>query len=287
MQPISVVIPAFNEESALERVVKDIHSVLGEKAGSYEIVVVDDGSSDRTPEIARGLGARVVSHPHNVGYGASVKSGIRNAQYDRIVITDGDGTYDPIVIPTLAADLDTFHMVVGARRGTIYRSSWVKFLGRHLFRFLSEFATGRRIPDINSGLRAFRKDTVVRFFDIASDRFSFTTTITLALMLTGYFVKYVPVDYFPRVGESKVDHFRDTLRAGEGIIQCILYYNPLKLFLLPTAFLGALAILLACAGLIVRDTVLLLSAAVVGVGAILMGGIGLLADLLRRDAVPR
>ncbi len=287
MQPISVVIPALNEASALERVIKDVHKVLREAAERYEIVVVNDGSSDGTAEIATELGARVVSHPQNAGYGASLKSGIRNAQYEWVVIADADGTYDVAVIPTLAADLEAFHMVVGARRGTIYRGSWVKFLGRHLFRFLSEFATGRKIPDINSGLRAFRKDTVVRFFDIASDRFSFTTTITLAFMLTGYFVKYVPVDYFPRVGESKVDHFRDTLRAGEGIIQCILYYNPLKLFLLPTAFLGALAILLACAGLIVRDTILLLSAAVVGVGAILMGGIGLLADVLRRDAVPR
>jgi glycosyltransferase involved in cell wall biosynthesis len=284
---ISVVIPAYNEAAALKRVVQDIETVLRDVAGPSEIVIVDDGSTDGTGEIARELGARVISHPTNMGYGASLKTGIRHASHDRIVITDADGTYDISAIPALARDLEAFHMVVGARRGVVYRGSWAKFLARHVFRFLSEFTTGRRIPDINSGLRAFRKETAVRFFDITSDRFSFTTTMTLAMMLNGYFVKYVPVEYFPRLGQSKVDHYRDTLRAAQSIVQCILYYNPLKLFLLPAGFLGAVAAILAIGAAVSRDSVVLLGAVTALAGAILMAGLGLLADVLRRGALPR
>lgn len=284
---ISVVIPAYNEAAALKQVVQDIEAALRNHAGPHEIVIVDDGSTDGTGEIACELGARVVSHPTNMGYGASLKTGIRHASHDRIVITDADGTYDVAAIPSLAKDLDSFHMVVGARRGFVYRGSWAKFLARHVFRFLSEFTTGRRIPDINSGLRAFRKDAVVRFFDITSDRFSFTTTVTLAMMLNGYFVKYVPVEYLPRLGQSKVDHYRDTLRAAQSIVQCILYYNPLKLFLLPAGFLAGLAVVLALSAAATRDSVMLVGAVIAVSGAVLMAGIGLLADLLRRGTLPR
>jgi glycosyltransferase involved in cell wall biosynthesis len=287
MRPISVVIPAFNEVSALDRVVKDVQAALGHHPGPHEIVVVDDGSTDGTADLARALGVRVVSHPHNMGYGASLKTGIQSARHEWIVITDADGTYDVAALPSLAAELEDFHMVVGARRGVPYRGSWLKVFARHGFRFLSEFATGRKIPDINSGARAFRKDTVVRFFDITSNRFSFTTTITLALMLNGYFVKYVPLEYFPRLGRSKVDHYRDTLRAAQSIVQCILYYNPLKLFLLPAGFLGALAAVLAVGAAATRDSVILLGAVIAVAGAVLVAGMGLLADVLRRGTPPR
>jgi len=199
------------------------------------------------------------------------------------VIIDADGTYDVNSIPVLAADLDEYDMVVGARQGDAYRSSLAKFAARRVFRFLVEYASGRSIPDINSGLRAFRKEAVMQFFDTTSNSFSFTTTITLAVMLNGYFVKYVPVSYFNRVGKSKINHFRDTLRALQLIVQAILYYNPLKLFLLPSGFLFVVAVSLLVSALIMGDSILLLAAVVAGVGSVIVGGIGLIADVLRRD----
>ena len=123
----------------------------------------------------------------------------------------------------------------------------------------------------------------MQFFDTTSNSFSFTTTITLAVMLNGYFVKYVPVSYFNRVGKSKINHFRDTLRALQLIVQAILYYNPLKLFLLPSGFLFVVAVSLLVSALIMGDSILLLAAVVAGVGSVIVGGIGLIADVLRRD----
>jgi len=286
-EPLSVVIPAYNEESGLDRVLKDIQGVLERAACPYEIIVVDDGSTDKTAVIAEAWGVRVIRHPENIGYGASLKRGILAAKYARIIITDGDGSYDTTAVPELVAGLAEYDMVVGARQGAAYHGTWAKSLARRLFRFLAEFATGRSIPDINSGLRAFRKDVVVRFFEIASNRFSFTTTITLAFMLNGHFVKYLPVSYFPRVGESKIDHFRDTLRAAQFIVQAILYYNPLKLFLLPCSFLLIMAAGLTIMALLTGKDVLLLSAVVGIVGAVIMGGIGLIVDVLCRGRLPR
>jgi glycosyltransferase involved in cell wall biosynthesis len=284
---VSVVIPAFNEESGLAKVLGEVKAVLDRSGIAHEIIVVDDGSEDKTADVARGFGVLVLRHPQNMGYGASLKKGILSARHERIVITDADGTYDVAAIPELVADLDEHHMVVGARQGARYHGSWAKSIARRIFRFLAEYAAGRAIPDINSGLRAMRRDVVLKFFDIASDRFSFTTTVTLAFMLNGYLVKYVPVKYLDRYGASKVSHFRDTLRAGQVIVQAILYYNPLKLFLLPVGFLAVAAASLAVVALVVRDGVLLLGAVVAGVGAVVMGGIGLLADVLRRERLPR
>jgi hypothetical protein len=149
-----------------------------------------------------------------------------------------------------------------------------------------EFATGRKIPDVNSGLRAFRKSVVVQFYDILSNRFSFTTTITLALMLNGYFVKYLPVEYHPRIGASKINQFRDTLRAIQIIVQAILYYNPIKLFLMPSCFLAAIAVVLLCAAAVVWNEVLLLAAVINLAGAVIVLALGLLADILRRGRLP-
>lgn len=285
-QPITIVVPAFNEETAVGAVLKDIRTTLDQTALSYEIIVVDDGSMDKTSEVALAGGARVLRNPENAGYGASIKRGILSAKYRHVVIIDADGTYDVESIPALAADLDEYDMVVGARQGAAYRSSLAKLAARRLFRFLVEYASGRSIPDINSGLRAFRKEAVLPFFHFASNSFSFTTTITLALTLNGYFVKYVPVKYFNRVGKSKINHFRDTLRALQIIVQAILYYNPLKLFLLPCGLLLGVAGSLLVPALVTRDRILLLAAVVAGVGSVTVGGIGLIADILRRDRNP-
>ncbi|MFO0012797.1 MAG: glycosyltransferase family 2 protein [Planctomycetota bacterium] len=245
---ISVVIPAFNEAESLAGVVEKLRGDLRRRDVPHEIVVVVDGATDATEKIARQVADRVVVHPVNCGYGRSLKTGILAAKHDCIVITDADGTYPHDRIPDLLALMDRFDMVVGARSGSFYSGNTVKRYGRVLFRWLSEYATGQSIPDINSGLRAFRRSQIVPFFPLINSGFSFTTTCTLSYLLNDLLVAYVPIDYFKRQGVSKVHHVRDSLRALQIIVEAILRCNPIKAFLLlaaPFAAIGALFALIA------------------------------------------
>jgi glycosyltransferase involved in cell wall biosynthesis len=240
---ISVIIPALNEQDATGQTVRDITETLTQAAiGPFEIVVVDDGSSDNTGRRAASAGARVIRHPHNVGYGRSLKDGIRAARFDTIVISDADGTYPVEKIPALLRRYsDGFDMVVGARQGAHYRESMLKMPLRQVLRLLVEFTAGRAVPDINSGLRVFSRETVLRYFNHLCDTFSFTTSLTLAYMMTNRFVAYEPIDYHERVGKSKVRLVRDSLRTLQYILEAAIYYNPLRIFALLAfvVFLGS------------------------------------------------
>ena len=284
---ISIVVPAFNEELAIKDTVIQIKkTLLSKKYKVFEIIVVDDGSVDKTGYVAKRAGAKVIKHPHNAGYGRSLKTGIVSAKYDTIVITDADGTY-PIQKINDLIDLYYlgFDMVVGQRTGQKYRGSPLKWPMRILLRFLVEWTTGRKIPDINSGLRVFSRSTVINYFDQLCDTFSFTTSVTLAYMMTSKFVKYEKIEYNDRVGSSHVRLWRDSLRTLQYVIQAIIYYNPLKIFLLITIS----CIFLSVASLIVGiffsiHTGFLMSVAFT-LAAITTFCFGLLADLLRQILV--
>lgn len=281
---VSIVIPAYDEENGIELTVRSIHEVfdhIGFK--NYEIVVVDDGSSDRTAQRAREAGARVVTHPHNVGYGRSLKDGIAASRYDTVVITDADGTYPVEQIPALLQQYARgFDMVVGQRTGGYYRESAIKAPLRSILKLLVEYTAGRRIPDINSGLRVFRRETVMPYFQHLCDTFSFTTSLTLAYMMTGRFVTYLPMEYHSRIGKTKVRLFRESLRTLQYIVQAIIYYNPLKIFLM----MSALCLLFALFCTVVAMAFQITSAFFLAVGsilaAILVFAMGLLADLLKQ-----
>jgi polyisoprenyl-phosphate glycosyltransferase len=233
---LSVVIPAYNEEDAIAEVVKSIQNVLA-NIGLYEIIVVDDGSQDNTRNEAEKVGATVIRHPVNIGYGNALKTGILHASYAAIAITDADGTYPVDKIPELYQELQNgFDMVVGARTGAHYQESLLKSPARIAFNLLSEYVAGQKIPDVNSGLRVFHKDTVGLFLNDLCGTFSFTTSLTLIYFRQSYFIRYIPIAYYGRKGRSKVKIFRDTLRASQILIQTIITYNPLKLFLLISFF---------------------------------------------------
>ncbi len=233
---VSVVIPAFNEGPAIRETIRQVGAALAGTA--HEIVVVDDGSVDNTGAQAAEAGARVIRHPHNIGYGGALKTGIRAAAHDTIVITDADGTYPNADIPKLLEEFHKgFNMVVGARSGDHYRESAVKTPLRYLLKWLVEFTTGRRIPDVNSGLRVFSRADALPYLNHLCNTFSFTTSITLAYMMTSKFVGYVPIAYYERIGGTKVRLFRDSLRTLQYIVQAILYYPPLKMFILICAVL--------------------------------------------------
>jgi glycosyltransferase involved in cell wall biosynthesis len=231
-EPVSVVAPALNEGPSIGPMLERLQKTLGAAGIPHEIVVVDDGSSDNTAAEAVRRGARVVSHKMRLGYGRSLKDGVLAARHDRIAITDADGTYPVERFPELIRLADEHHMVVAQRTGRIYSGGIAKRLARFCFRVLGEFATGRRIPDINSGMRVFRRSQIVPFFPAIGSGFSFTTSSTLLYLLNDMFVHYVPTDYHPRQGRSHVRTVRDTLRALQIVIEVILRYNPIKVFLL-------------------------------------------------------
>lgn len=281
---ISVIVPAYNEEGSIGNTVRDILLTLNQSEFQpIEVIVVDDGSTDSTLKEANIAGAIVMRHPHNIGYGRSLKDGIKAATYDTIVISDADGTYPIETIPSLIAEYQKgFDMVVGARQGKHYDESLIKTVFRHLLQALVQFASGRKIPDINSGLRVFSKETILPFFTRLCDTFSFTTSLTLAYMMTGKFVAYTPIDYHKRVGKTKVRLFRDALRTMQFIVEAIIFYNPLKIFIL---FSGIL-ILFSIFGVLTTVYFHILAGYIIGIGsfllAILMFGIGLLSVLLKQ-----
>lgn len=231
---ISVIVPIYNEEKGVASSLNNLSKALQDFPG-HEIITVNDGSTDRSLEIVKGLGLknlRIIDHADNLGYGKSLFDGILVAKHDCIAIIDGDGSYPPDSLKALYSYYPKYDMVVGARQGGEYRRGLLKRPARMFFEHLVRYATGRRVPDVNSGFRIFKKHVMMKFQDSLCTGFSFTTTITLLFLLNHCFVKYVPIEYMKREGESKVRHFKDTLRAGQIIVQAILHYNPIKLFLL-------------------------------------------------------
>ncbi|HLQ60928.1 MAG TPA: glycosyltransferase family 2 protein [Candidatus Acidoferrales bacterium] len=280
---ISVVIPAYNEAGAIAATVAEIAQVLASAGfAKPEIIVVDDGSTDTTGQLAGKRGARVVKHPHNVGYGRSLKDGIAAARNETIVISDADGTYPITKIPLLVGEFAKgFDMVIGAREGRVYEGR-LKWPLRLILKWMVEFTTGRQVPDVNSGLRVFGRSTVMTYFPHLSDGFSFSTSLTLAYMLTGRFVEHVPIGYNQRVGGTKVRLFRDTLRTLQYIVEAIVYYNPIKIFILIDFIcvgIGALAILIGAA---LRQPGPVWFGILMGVLAVLVFCIGLVAVLLKK-----
>lgn len=235
---ITVIIPAYNEEGAIANTVKNVLDLGRRNEWNLEIIVVNDGSNDSTATIAKESGATVINHPTNGGYGLSIQDGIEASKMPLIAITDADGTYPIEELPNLVKMVqeDGFDMAVGARTGNEFRKGLWKYPARLAFKWLSEFVAGRRIPDINSGLRVMKKEKLLPHHKRTCLGFSFTTSITLIFFLNGYFVGYKPIPYAKRIGKSKVRHFQDSLRTAQILVSVISYYNPLKLYLLLALF---------------------------------------------------
>jgi glycosyltransferase involved in cell wall biosynthesis len=278
------VIPAYNEAAAVELTVAAARAAL-QRSGltDFEVLVVDDGSSDGTGQRAAAAGATVVVHPHNAGYGRSVKDGISAARHDTIVIADSDGTYPLDRIADLLAEYRRgFNMVVGHRPAGHLQDSAVKRPLRRVLQLLVEFTVGRKIPDVNSGLRVFSRAEVLPYYHHLCDTFSFTTSLTLAYLMTGRFVAWVPIAYGARIGSTKVRLFRESLRTLQYIVQAIVYYNPIKIFLLMSGLCAAFGLTSLLAAFALHLTVGYLVGAGALLIAVLVFALGLLADLLRQ-----
>lgn len=272
---LSVVIPAYDEEAAIGEEIDRVHAALGGSGVDYEVIVVDDGSRDRTFEIASSRRCRVLRHKSNRGYGAALKHGIAAARGAHVAILDADGTYPAESLLDLWAERDDYDMVVGARLGKQARIPWVRRPAKWALGRLASYLVERDIPDLNSGFRLLRRSQVEQFAHILPNGFSFTTTITLALMSCGYSVGYLPIRYAERVGASKIRpaHAYEFLLL---ILRLVVLFNPLRVFL-P---LGALAFAAGAVKLgydIVKDN-LSESAVMALLAALILWGFGLLAD---------
>lgn len=238
---VSVLIPACNEEVSLADTVAAIekHRALFRE---MEIIVINDGSRDRTPEIARTLPVVLVEHDTTRGYGASLKGGLRIAKGELILIADADGTYPLEEIPRLAAEVGNFDMIVGARTGEDVHIPFFRRVGKWIITQLAEYLSGQRIPDLNSGLRIFRRDIALRFLSMYPDGFSFTTTITLAMLTNHYRVQFLPINYRKRLGKSSIHPVRDFINFVILIIRICACFKPLNVFVPPALLLILLGI---------------------------------------------
>ena len=223
---VSIIIPAFNEEKVIGSVVSSIRSAFPES----EIIVVNDGSTDNTAGEIAGSGVIVLNHDHNRGYGASLKTGIRSATRDYVLFCDGDGQHRIEDIKKLMESCDGYNLVVGARNSDSHQPL-LRRPGKFIMKKFAEFLAGTKIPDLNSGLRIFKKHIVEKFLNIIPDGFSLTTTVTLALMSGSYKVLFIPINYNQRQGKSKIRPFYDTMDFLTLILRTILYFNPLKIFM--------------------------------------------------------
>ena len=221
----SVIIPAFNEAESIAPVV----SALAAAAVWHQVIVVDDGSTDGTADRARSAGALVVRHPYNKGNGAAVKSGIRQATGDYVLIIDADGQHPPSDALRLLERLGDYDLVIGARSSAT-QATHSRRAGNSLLNWLAGYLTDRRIPDLTSGFRAARRAHFREFLHLVPNGFSTPTTTTLAFLKAGYSVDFVPIEARQRAGRSKIRFARDGAKFFLILLKIVTIFSPLRIF---------------------------------------------------------
>lgn len=276
---LSVVIPAYNEEAAVRSTVEDVRAHLAPLGIPFEIIVVDDGSKDNTRAEAVASGATVDWNDQNSGYGATLKRGVKRAQYEYVAILDADGTYPARYLPEMLALCRHQDMVVGDRGAAMKNVPVVRRPAKFILNHLASFLADRKLNDLNSGLRVFRRSELIPFLPLLPQNFSFTTTITLCMSCNGKRLIYVPIEYGKRVGRSKIKPI-DFINFIILILRVITLFNPLRVFI-P---LGLVLFLLGVAKLTydIFQMNLSESAIFAFLAAIMIWSLGLIADMISR-----
>jgi len=222
----TVLLPAFNEEDGIEAVVgraKELHP-------DFEVLVVDDGSTDATAERAEGAGARVLSHPYNIGNGAAVKTGLREASGPWVIMMDADGQHDPADIARLWEHREKYDMVVGARaKGS--RTPFHRDAANGIYNALASYVTRFKVEDLTSGFRLLRKEAARKYLYLLPNTFSYPSTLTLAYLKSGRSIRYVPIKTGRRKGSSKIRLFQDGTRFLLIIMKIATIFSPLRVFI--------------------------------------------------------
>ena len=281
---VSIVIPAYNEEKGISGTIDGVVEAIKPLGIEYELIVVNDGSTDKTAKIVENKNIKIINHEENKGYGASIKTGIRCSQYENILIIDADGTYPTEKLPDLLGYMNSSDMVVGARVGRKVHVPLIRRPAKWLLNRIANYLVDMKIPDLNSGFRVFRKKVAEHYFHILPNGFSFTTTITLAMISDGYQVHYESIDYYKREGRSKIKPV-DALNFLVFIVRTITYFNPLRVFLPICLALFGLGMARLCYDVFwlhnLTDSTTLLF-----LFALQVGLIGIVADLIVKRSSP-
>lgn len=281
--PVTILLPAFDEARSLPVVLEEVGRVLGEAGVRHEVLVVDDGSSDGSGEVAGRLGARVVRHPLRRGAGAAIVTGLLQARGEAVLLMDADATYPAGEIPAMLALLRTHSQVIGARTREAGTAPLLRTPVKWLLRKLGEALVRAPIPDLNSGMRAFRRRDALAFLHLLPDGHSCVSTLTLCFLSMNLPVAFHPIDYRPRIGSSKFHVLKDTARFFVQIVRTITYFAPLRIFLSASFLSFALGTVLSVldvrrrGGLEESDIILFTLAGTFGM-------LGLLADLIVRQS---
>jgi len=230
---VSIVLATYNEEKGISEELKRIKEAMDSSEYSYEVIVVDDGSKDKTPDIVEKNfpWVKLCRRPINFGTGTARKFGTEKAKGKYVVWSDADLTYPNYLIPELIPHLNQYDQVIGARKTEKGEQKFLRVPAKWFIRKLAIFLSGKNIPDLNSGLRAFKRKVGLRYLHMLPPGFSCVATMTLAFLINGHPVKFIPIDYFKRVGKSKFHPINDTWEYFLQVIRMILFFNPLKIFL--------------------------------------------------------
>lgn len=281
---LSIVVPAYNEEASIVPVLDGIRETMERAAFAHEILVVDDGSQDNTASVAEAGGYRLLRHSENRGYGAALKTGIRHTAYPLIAITDADGTYPNEKLADLArlAVEGEYDMVVGARTGDDVHIPLARRPAKWALNRLADYLARTTIPDLNSGMRVFRKEVFEEFKRYLPSSFSFTTTLTLALLTNDYRVHFVPIAYHKRVGHSKINPIRDTLKIMGLIVRTVMYFAPLRVLLPVSGGLLLLALAVLIGSALLTPKIMDVTVIVITMTALQIAVVALVADLIEK-----
>lgn len=285
---VSVVLPVYNEKGHLRDEISRIRAALEASEFSYEIIVVDDGSDDgSSDQLAEIQDIRLLRFSQNRGSGSARRAGTDAARGRIVAWTDADMTYPNDRIPELVRELEGYDQVVGARTSEQGTAKFFRVPAKWFIRKLASFLTDTKIPDLNSGLRVFRRDVAMQYLQLLPKGFSCVTTITMSFLANGYSVKYVPIAYEKRAGRSKFHWWSDTRRYLTQVIRLVLSYNPLRIFL-PV---GAVLLLLGLGKLtydwVDKDFRLAANTLLILFASFQVFSVGLLADLFVRLSKPR
>lgn len=278
---VTVLLPAYNEELAVGQVIDAVQRVMAAQKLSYEILVVDDASTDGTASIARSRpSVRVISHRKHRGSGAARRTGVEHAAGKIIVLLDADATYTPEDIPRMLELFPDYDQVNGARSRESGTLKWLRIPAKWFIRALASYLAGTRIPDLNTGFKAFKREIMLKYLAMLPDGFSCVSTMTLAFLCNGYNVTWIKTEYRKRIGKSKFHPVKDTYFYVLTVFRMIMYFKPLNVLLpLGALVLGAGAVMLA-AGISGKGAALQLCGVTGIVVALLIWCLGLISDLI-------
>lgn len=277
---VSVIIPVLDEVAAVRGVIQEVRLALADQRFDWEIIVVDDGSRDGTSQSAANEGVRVVRRVESGGYGAAVKRGILEARGRIIALLDGDGSYVPAYLPSMVAFTADYDQINGARDSETGGCKLIRIPAKWLIRKFAEFVVGRKIPDLNTGMKVFKRSEALRYLWALPDGFSCSASLTMAFLSNGHPVKYVSVAYRERIGKSKFRPVRGGLAYMLTVVRLATYFKPLNVFVPLAMLLGTASVMTGGYHVLTSPTGLADTDVLLAVSSILMFSIGALADLI-------